>query len=195
MKDFKLGIGEKIFYPIILFLITFGMVTSQDYPDIFKYYLLILPWPTFLAMFLSALMYWYRAFLLKPFRTGIFFYSLLIQGALFFIFSLAQVFWGIEELKKVYQGSFKGELVTVIGIYYIVLCLAYKLSPKGRLFIEKFGFPVPKIFQMILFFLSALLAFWPNGWEIFKFSAGWFLFLMVWNPLNRKLFSRASLER
>ena len=196
MRDFRLASGEKIFYPLVLFVIFFGMMASENYPEIFKnYYLLILPWPTFLAMFLCALLYWYRAFLLKPFRLGGFFYSMLFQGVIFFIFSLVNVFWGIEELKKVYTGNFRGELVGIIVFYYILTRCLYKYSSKGRNLINKFGFPVPKTFQIILFGVSALLAFWPNGWELFKFGASWFIFLMSWNPYNRNIFSRHSLER
>jgi len=196
VKDFKLAPAEKFFYPIILLLIFLGMWGSENYPQIFKdYYLLILPWPTFLAMFLCGLLYVYRAFLLRPFRLDGFCYSMILQGVLFFIFSLLNVFWGLDELKKVYTGNFRGDLVTVITVYYLLTKLLYKFSAQGKKIIDKLALPVPKTFQIILFGISALLPFWPNGWEIFKFSASWFLFLMVWNPYNRNIFSRASLER
>ena len=197
MKDFKLAPAEKIFYPLILIIIFFGMMISKNYPTIFKdYYLLILPWPTFLAMFSCALIYWYRSFLLKPFRMGGFRISLLIQGLIFFIFSLLNVYWGIDELRKVYTGSFKGELVAIIAIYYLTTRILYKYSSKAKKILDTFGFPVPKVFQIILFALSALLPLWENGgWEIFKFSASWFLFLMTLDPANRNVFSRESLDR
>jgi len=196
VKDFKLAPSEKFFYPLILLVIFFGMTISESYPQIFKnYYLLILPWPTFLALFLCGLLFVYRAFILRPFRFDGFFYSLIFQGVIFFIFSMLNVFWGIDELRNVYQGNFRGDLVLVMAVYYLGTRLSYKFSPKVKCLLDKFGFPVPKTFQIILFGISALLPLWGNGWEMFKFSASWFLFLMTWNPLNRKLFSRASLER
>ena len=196
MRDFKLAPSEKIFYPLILIIIFFGMWGSQNYPQTFKdYYLLILPWPTFLAMFLCGLLFVYRAFILRPFRLDGFFYSMLLQGVIFFIFSLLNVYWGLDEIKKVYTGNVRIELVTIIAVYYILTKLLYRFSSKGKWFIDKFAFPVPKTFQIILFGISALLLFWQNGWEIFKFSASWFLFLMVVDPYNRNIFSRHSLER
>jgi small neutral amino acid transporter SnatA (MarC family) len=177
--------------------ISFGMMTSQNYPEIFKnYYLLIIPWPTFLAMFICALIYWYRIFILRPFRSGGFRISLLIQGLLFFVFSLLNVYWGIDELKKVYAGSFKVELLIVILVYYISTMLLYRFSPKAKNILDTFGIPVPKTLQLILMGICTLLPFWENGgWEMFKFSASWFLFLMTLDPLNRNVFSRASLVR
>ncbi len=164
-----------------------------------KYYLLIANWLTFLALFLGFFMNFYRAFILKPFRSNKFFIFLIFLSLLFFIFAGQKISWGREIMGDYLEHIVPRSLVTgIILLYLIVVPILYRLWKKGEYWLDFLGIPVPKIFHLVLFIMMVILASKtdsPLSEIVLELGFSWIVFLMMWRPYNKKIYKRTTLKR
>lgn len=80
-----------------------------------------------------------------------------------------------------------------VAIYFLILPVLYRKKESIKNLINKFAIPLPRnyhiIAYLILFGLVQLIPT-PKKGEILEFGGCWIFLLMMFEPLNRKVFSR-----
>ena len=90
-----------------------------------------------------------------------------------------------EKLNKI---IFTDALIAGVGIFLIVIPILYKRNEKVKTFLDKSGFPVAKLYQIItclLVFGLSFLAFDPKGSELLEFGGSSIFMLIILFPLNK----------
>ncbi len=220
--------AEKILYPIIFLFIILGVIFSrvnlQFYEGTYTVEDGIIEWLTVLALFSSAVMCFYRAYILRPFREKIFIFFLVFLGLLFCFGVGEEISWGqrifgikspqffVENNSQqelnfhnlVVSGTKINKLVfgLILGIgvvsYLLIFPFLFKKFQKFKTFINKFAIPIPRWYHIVLYILLAVLAEFIEGGkkgEILEFGGCWIFFLLGFNPYNREIFSRKSFNR
>jgi len=99
---------------------------------------------------------------------------------------------------KINKLVFSTILIAVLGIYLVVLPLLYKFNNAVKKYINNSGVPVPRLYQVISFLLvfaiSVLLKHDRNP-ELLECGAAALFFLIIYNPLNKFIYSRNSISR
>lgn len=181
-------------------------------------------WMTVLPLLLAAVLCFHRANILKPFRGAFFSFCLVMMGFVFIFGALEEVSYaqrliGFQTpewfLKYNTQGEFNFHNLrfggfkvnryifgTFLGIlvvfYFLIMPFLYVKEGKIKRLVDKFAVPVPKLFHIAAYLLLAVCVKFidsPKKGEILEFGGCWIFLLMSFNPLNRQLFSRKSLER
>lgn len=85
------------------------------------------------------------------------------------------------------------------GIYFLVLPILWKKSPKIKSLLDTFGISVARSFQIVIFLCATALILFPivhnRKWEIWEFAFALIMFLIVYNPINTKeIFSKKQLD-
>lgn len=85
------------------------------------------------------------------------------------------------------------------GIYFLVLPILWKKSPKIKSLLDTFGISVARSFQIVIFLFATALILIPivhnRKWEIWEFAFALIMFLIVYNPINTKeIFSKKQLD-
>lgn len=219
---------EKITYPFIYILIIVGIIWSyQDLSSFEGFYVREdgpIEWLQFIGLVIAMMLCWYRASILRPFRSRIFYASLVLMGMVFLFGAGEEISWGqrIFNIKsgaffqghnsqmetnlhnlvlsgfKVNRYIFGTFLGIIIAFYFLIVPVLYRKFPKFSAFIDNMGLPIPKIFHLVNFLLIFLLVkLTPSGkkGELLEFGGIWVFLLMMFNPLNRKIFSRVSFDR
>ena len=180
-------------------------------------------WLTVLALMMGAGINFYRAYILRPFRSKTFIVMLTLLGCLFVFGLLEEISYGqrifgfespewfkehntqeefnlhnlkLEGLRinKVIFGTFLGIL---IGIYFLIMPALYRKMEKVKNVVDNLALPVPKMFHIGAYILLALLGEAvnsPKKGEMLEFGGCWIFFLMTIRPFNRHIFSRRSLN-
>lgn len=181
-------------------------------------------WLTFCALFFGMAMSLYRIYILKPFRNTAFIFGLYTLACIFLFGLGEEVSWGQRifgydspafflkyntqgefNLHNLRFGDFKVNryifgtfLGIMIACYFLILPLIYKKFCFVKSFVNKFAIPVPRGYQivayLILFGLVQLIAGGKKG-EILEFGGCWITILMLFQPQNREMFSRRSIDR
>jgi hypothetical protein len=135
----------------------------------------------------------YRAIILRPFRSVYFFLSLLLQGLCFLLF-IPLIFYKASWFNSwVFSEYLK--LTTQLFICSLLGFIFYNCYSRAEHILLDWGLPIPRAFQLILLGVLILSGFIIERWDIFLLLGGWQVSLIIWNPLNRPIFSRTSLER
>jgi hypothetical protein len=99
---------------------------------------------------------------------------------------------------KINKLVFSTILIAVLGIYLVVLPLLYRFNNAVKKYINNSGVPVPRLYQVISFLLvfaiSGLLKHDRNP-ELLECGAAALFFLIIYNPLNKFIYSRNSISR
>ena len=199
MKEFSLNLIEKLFYSSIFVFVALGVFNIL--PDLMgeKNFLLLTNWLSFLALFFGFFINFYRAFILKPFRSSKFFIFLLFLSLCFFIFAGQKISWGREVMGDYIEHYIpKYIIIGFFLLYFIVMPVLYRVLKRGRNWLDFWGVPIPKLFHLILFILMGVLASKapsPTSEILLEFGFSWIVLLMVWRPYNRGIFTRSSLKR
>lgn len=103
--------------------------------------------------------------------------------------------FGETKINKLIFGTFLG---IVIVIYFLILPFLYQKKESIKALINKYALPIPNYYHIIAYLILAvsaeLIAGGKKG-EILEFGGCWIVFLMIYAPLNRVMFSRRSFER
>jgi hypothetical protein len=199
VKEFSLNLIEKFFYSFVFIFAALGVfkILPAQFGD--KYYLMLTNWLTFLALFLGFFTNFYRAFILKPFRSNKFFIFLLFLSLIFFILAGQKISWGREVMGDYLEHIFpKSLIIGFILLYFIIMPILYRVMKKGKYWLDFYGVPIPKLFHIVLFILMGILAAKadsPLSEVLLEFGFSWIVFLMMWRPYNRKVYTRSSLKR
>lgn len=198
MKEFSLNLIEKIIYSSVFFFAS--MPIFNILPELMeKYYIVSANWLTFLALFLGFFMNFYRAFILKPFRSHKFFLFLLFLSFVFFIFAGQKISWGQEIMGDYLEHIIpKSLLIGLMLLYFILMPFLYRFMKKGKHFLDFCGIPIPKLFHLVFFILMGVLASKassPLSEIILEFGFSWIIFMMMWRPYNRIIYGRTTLKR
>jgi hypothetical protein len=219
---------EKFVTAIVVFFVGLGLYFSiTDLPYYEGVYVKEdgpLEWLTFVALVLGAVLCFYRFYILRPFRSGIFRTCLFFLGLLFIFGAGEEISWGqrIFDIKspeffvqnnsqqetnlhnlilgdiKVNRLFFGLILGILVGLYLLVLPLLYKKMEKVRDFVNAVAFPVPRPIHIVIFILVFVMSeLSPSGkkGELIEFGGCWMFLIMTFNPWNRDVFSRISLRR
>lgn len=81
----------------------------------------------------------------------------------------------------------------MVAIYFLIFPVLYRKKEAFKNFINRFALPLPRnyhiIAYLILFGLVQLIPT-PKKGEILEFGGCWIFLLMMFEPLNREIFSR-----
>ena len=83
---------------------------------------------------------------------------------------------------------FTDALVAGVGIFLIVIPILYARKEKVKIFLDRSGFPIAKLYQIIaclLVFGLSFLAFDPKGSELLEFGGSSIFMLIILFPLNK----------
>lgn len=221
-------IFEKLMYPVLVVLIFFYMYHARNNPVYFESVLAReggpLQWLIISTLFFAAIMCFYRASILKPFRGGVFAACSIFTGFVFLMFGMDEMSWGqiIFDYKTpefiairnslgemnirhlVIAGFEITDIIFTLGIkilatlYFIVLPFFYSRLDQIKNFVNRFAIPLPRYTQTAAYVVAAILmSFIPSDrrYIIFEFVFYWILVLMMYNPLNEEVFSRKTLVR
>jgi hypothetical protein len=98
---------------------------------------------------------------------------------------------------KINKLVFSTILIAVLGIYLVVLPLLYRFNNAVKKYINNSGVPVPRFYQVISFLLvfaiSGLLKHDRNP-ELLECGAAALFFLIIYNPLNKFIYSKNSIS-
>lgn len=221
-------IFEKLMYPVLVVLIFFYMYHARNNPTYFESVLAReggpLQWLIISTLFFAAIMCFYRASILKPFRGGVFAACSIFTGFVFLMFAMDEMSWGqiIFDYKTpefiairnslgemnirhlVIAGFEITDIIFTLGIkilatlYFIVLPFFYSRLDQIKNFVNRFAIPLPRYTQTAAYVVAAILmSLIPSDrrYIIFEFVFYWILVLMMYNPLNEEVFSRKTLVR
>lgn len=181
-------------------------------------------WMTFYTLLFASVMCFYRASILKPFRGSIFAACLIFSGFIFLAFALDEISWGqlVFDFKSpefflthnskfqtnihhlVLNGFHLNNIIFTLAIkvvatlYFLVLPYLYNKLDKLKDFVNKFAIPLPRYTQIGAYLaLAGFVQLIPSDlrYVIFEYGFYWILVLMMYNPINDKVFSRKSLVR
>lgn len=219
---------EKIMYPLLVLLILYFTYHSRVNVQYFETQLAVEGGPLhkliIATLLFAAIMCFYRASLLKPFRGSLFSTCLMLAGIVFLGFALDEMSWGQLLFKYETPEFFKirnsmGEMnirhLVIAGfelkdviftlsikvlatLYFIVLPFFYSRLDKIKLFVNRFAIPLPRYTQTGAYVLTAIMiSTIPSNlrYLVFELVFYWILVLMMYNPLNEEVFSRKSLVR
>ena len=219
---------EKVMYPVLIVLIIFFIYHARTNPLYFEAELAsegeALQWLTIWTLIFAAVMCFYRASILKPFRGGVFSACCVLTGIVFMIFALDEMSWGqilfnFTTPDFIHARNSKGEMnirhLVIAGfeitdiiftlfikilatLYFIVLPFFYSRLDQIKNFVNRYAIPLPRYTQTAAYAAAALLITLipsDNRHVVFEFMFYWILVLMMYNPLNDEVFSRKSLVR
>jgi hypothetical protein len=224
MKDLKLI--EKIFYPILFLLVGIAIYHSRSDLAYFESVIVsddgLFQHIIFFTILFAAIMCFYRASILKPFRGSLFSTCQVCMGILFFIFSMDEISWmqrifhyatptffQTHNLRGqmnfhhlVIAGFYINNIVFTLAIkivaslYFLVLPYLYPRQEKVRNFVNRFAIPLPRYTQTMVYVILGLLVHLIHSefyYVVFELGFYWLLALMMYNPLNDEVFLRKTL--
>ena len=184
----------------------------------------LIEWLTVVALLFGCFVSIYRARLLRPFRGLAFQVSLFILAGLFFFGAGEEISWGQRlfdwkspaffahnnsqgetNLHNLVVGGVKlnklifGLLLGIsIVFYFLILPFLYRTKEGVQKIIDTMAIPIPRWFHVVAYVSLAILAEFIAGHkkgEILEFGGCWIFVLMFLEPLNRKIYSRLTIER
>jgi len=178
----------------------------------------------FYTLLFASIMCFYRAYILKPFRGGVFSTFSVMAGIVFFGFAMDEISWAqrvlgynapqffLEHNTKlqvnfhhlVINGFRVNNIIFTLTVkilatlYFIVLPFFYNKLEQIKTFVNRFAIPLPRYSQIGAYvILGVLVNFIPSelNYVIFEFGFYWILVLTMYNPINDEVFKRKSLVR
>ena len=105
------------------------------------------------------------------------------------------LYFGEFKVNKIIFGTFLG---IVIVFYFLILPFLYKKFEKVKEKVDSWGLPLPRVYHIIAYIILAVLCEAIAGGkkgEILEFGGSWIVLLMLFEPSNRVIFSRKSIDR
>ena len=224
-KKYKESIkySEKIALLLIFVLVAVGVSLSHINLHLFESWYVredsLIEWLTVIALASSAVVCFYRVYLLYPFRPKIFIFCLAVMGFIFLFGTGEEISWG-QRIFKIKSPSFfihnnaQGEinvhnlffknikinkvifglsLSIMIVIYMVVFPWLYHRYKSFARLLDGWAIPLPRGFHVIscivLFLIIQLSASGKKG-ELLEFANCWIFFIILLRPFNRQMFSR-----
>lgn len=189
---------EKISAALVASICLCGVILSYQRPELYSYFFEQVKGPlhvlTLIGLGLGAFIFFYRSRVLRPFRSRSFLILLQLQGSLLVLGAIEQVFWAIGlERSPLFQ------FFLFLTFLYFTLT-PFLFSRVGMIsgFFNRFAFASPRWAHTFLYFGLVLLALGVKksfSFEMIEFAGVWLFVLVVYSPMNKKMFSRVSLSR
>lgn len=117
-----------------------------------------------------------------------------IQSSEFFKENNAQAETNLHNMVvdgvKLNKIIFSNLMSICFGIYFLIVPILWKKSPKMNALIDRFGISVPRPIHVIGFIIITLLILVPihhgRKWEMWEYAFALVMFLIVFNPWNSK---------
>ena len=224
MADAKITAVEKITFAAVLLItiIAFAFFfLNPSYVDIYLGEDGIIEWLTVAGLFLGFVVCANRFIKLLKQRNWWFLTVVFVLGLLLFIAAGEEISWGqrifgIESSEYFIKNNAQGEtniqnlvvngvkinklvfstiLISVLGIYLVVLPLLYRYNNSVKDFVDRSGIAVPRVYHiisfLILFAISGLLKHDRNP-ELLECGAAALFFLIIYNPVNVGIFQSSK---
>lgn len=219
---------EKLMYPLLFLFLVFAIYSSHTNLAHFEEQLVaddgLYQWLIFSTLIFAAIMCFWRASILKPFRGTIFAAASTVLGILFLLFAMDEVSWlqrviGFHSPEfflthnthkqtnfhhLVLAGFYVNNIIFTLAVkiiatlYFLIVPFLYPKVEKLRNFFNYYAIPIPRFTQVGAYIILAILVRAVNSefrYVVFEFGFYWILALMMYNPLNEEVFSRKSLVR
>ncbi len=215
-------------YPILVICLALAIYVSRTNLYYFESAMVVdqgfFQWMIFSTLMFAALMCFYRASILRPFRGNVFASCLIFAGIVFLAFAMDEMSW-FQDILGYNSAQFSQYHITKMPVnihhliifgfhlnnlifsfaikilatlYFLVLPFFYTKLDKIKIFVNRFAIPLPRYTHTGAYLvLAGLVALIPSDFRyvIFEFGFYWILVLMMYNPLNDEIFSRKSLVR
>ncbi|MBC7540532.1 MAG: hypothetical protein H7281_17035, partial [Bacteriovorax sp.] len=168
---------EKIMYPILILFVILAIYISRTNLFYFESAMVaedgFFQWMIFYTLLFAAIMCFYRASLLKPFRGAVFATCLVLGGIVFFAFAMDEMSWGQRIFNfsspqfflthntrmqfnlhhLVINGFHFNNIIFTFAIkiiatlYFLVLPFFYTKLDKIKKYVNRFAVPLPRYIQ------------------------------------------------
>lgn len=220
MAPYRLSLFERMILLLILLIVATGFVLVLTDTVYFERYTVedgSIEWLTVFGLLLCSAICHYRAFALRRGRAWYFFLTSFVLGLLLFLAAGEEISWGqrllgIQSPEYFKENNLQGEtnfhnlvvngikvnqiifsfvLIGVLAIYLVVFPLLYRSKAWMKRFVDTWGIPMPRLYQVVSFLLLFLLTtFIPHGKraEVLECGAAFLFFLIIYNPVNKNNF-------
>ncbi len=109
--------------------------------------------------------------------------------------NIHNLMFGSFKINKIIFGTFLG---IAIVFYFLILPVLYRKQEKVKEWVNSWALPLPKVYHIVAYVSLAIIAEFIDGGkkgEILEFGGSWIVLLMIFEPYNREMFSRKSIER
>lgn len=189
---------EKISAGLVVLICLSGVVLSYQnlrlYSALFEQVKGPLHVLTLIGLALGAFIFFYRSRVLRPFRPSSFLVLLQIQGGLIVLGAVEQIFWAIGlERSPLFQC-----FLFLTFLYFTITPLLFSRVDAVSSFFNRFALASPRWSHTFLYFGLVALALGVKerfSLEMIEFAGVWLFVLVVYSPMNKRMFSRVSLTR
>lgn len=198
---------------MVLIGVQFSHVDLRYFEDVYAREDGVLEWLGVMALFIGAIVSGYRAWQLKDERTKLFTFCLCALCALFVFGAGEEISWGqrlfmiksphfFEQHNSQMETNFHNLILggvklnklvfglllgIAIGLYFLVLPVAYQKFEKVKSLVNSMAIPIPRWQHLILYLLLGILvkltASAKKG-EILEFGGCWIFLILFYNPKN-----------
>lgn len=215
---------EKIILVFVLLVIAAGFILFYTDLSLFENYIRedgLVEWLALVGLIPAAFVCFSRFIKLRKYKSWWFLLMLLGLGLLLILFAGEEISWGqrifgfnsssyfakhnsqgetnIHNLViggvKINRLIFSTVLISLMGIYLVFLPLLYRRNQQVKLFVDRFGLPMPRLYQV----LSILLAFGITSIlphdkkaELLETAVSLLFFLIILYPGNAALFKKPA---
>lgn len=218
-----LSLVEKITFALVAIILLVAYVFYYFYSALLNVYLEedgIVEWLTVAGLFAGFCICLYRFLKLLKVKNWWFLTVTLVLGLLLFVAAGEEISWGqrilgIKSSEYFLKNNAQGEtnihnlvvngvkinklvfstiLISLLGIYLVILPLLYKTNKSIRQFIDYSGVPVARVYQVlaiiIAFSVAQLLKHDRNA-ELLESAATILFFLILYAPVNKSIFKKS----
>lgn len=174
---------EKVVFVLVVALVVVGLYASRTELSFLDNKLH--EWLTWIGLGLGAFICFYRSRVLSPFRDKVFVSALIVQGVLFLAAILEKNFFGVW-------------LTIATAIYFVVMPALFSNIKKLEELFNRVALPIPRLVHLLSYLSLLVVVYYLTGEnpaELAKFGGVWIFILMIYNPLNREVFSRKTFDR
>ena len=222
MRNFKLSLLEKLVLGLISIFLLIGFGLSFFNPSFLDIYLGedgIVEWLTVAGLLAGSVLCFNRFIAFFKTKNWWFLVVTFVLGLLLFIAAGEEISWGqrilgIQSSEYFLKNNAQGEtnihnlvvngvkinklvfstiLIIALSIYLVVIPILYKTNNAVKIFMDKSGVPIPRLYQivsfLIVFAISGLLKHDRNP-ELLECGAAALFFLIINFPANKFIYER-----
>ncbi|MFN2440556.1 MAG: hypothetical protein ABR503_15230 [Chitinophagaceae bacterium] len=180
----------------------------------------LVEWITVIGLLMAAFTCFIRVIKLGRHRNWLFLLTSVLFGLILFFGAGEEISWGqrilgIQSPEYFKEKNLQGEtnfhnlvlggvkinmwvfsflLITVLGVYLLLMPLLYRKKKWMQDFIRYWGIPLPKFYQVIAFVLLFVTEFIPHGKraELLEAGTALMLFLIIRFPANSQSFETSK---
>lgn len=189
---------ERVSATIVGLICLAGVLLSYQAPQMYSALFEQVKGPlhvlTLIGLALGAFIFFYRSRVLRPFRPSTFLIFLQVQGSLLVAGALEQIFWatGLER-SPLFQF-----FLFLTFLYFTLTPFLFSRVSAVSSFFNRFALSSPRWVHTFLYYGLVVLSLGVKEdppLEMIEFAGVWLFVLVVYSPMNKRMFSRVSLTR